>query len=109
MESRWRDSIQEALKERKMARLEVFEGTWEELSARAEEFKGCKLRLIVLAKEAEASGVNTNEAALRETAARLFADADNVEREPGKSSSDPQKAAFGEILTEKYRKMGLKL
>lgn len=92
-----------------MAHLEVFEGTWEELAAHAETFKGRKLRLIVLPVVAETTENVTDETRLCETAARLFAEADRLEREPGPASSDPSKAAFGEIIAEKYRKMGLQL
>jgi hypothetical protein len=92
-----------------MAHLEVFEGTWEELAAHAETFKGRKLRLIVLpVTTATADGV-PDELRLREAAARLFAEADHLERQPGTPSSDPYKAAFGEIIAEKHRKMGLRL
>ena len=51
----------------------------------------------------------TNEPQLRETAAQLFAEVDWIEREPGTLSNDPYKAALGEIIAEKHRKMGLKL
>jgi len=51
----------------------------------------------------------TDEPLLREIAARLFAEADCNEREPGTLRSNPYKAAFGEIIAEKHRKMGLKL
>ena len=93
-----------------MAHQEVLEGTWEEISAHAEEFKGRKFRLIVLPQEeTEVTGVISDETALRKTAARLFAETDNLEREPSKPSGDPSETAFGKIITEKYRKMGLKL
>lgn len=92
-----------------MAYPEVFEGTWEELSARAEEFKGHRLRLIVLPQEAEATGAISDVTPLLEVATRLFAEADTSEREPGKPSNDPQETAFGEIVAEKHRKLGLKL
>ena len=92
-----------------MAHLEVFEGTWEELATYAETFKGCKLRLIVLPVAAETTASITDELQLREAAARLFAEEDCIEREPGTPSSDPYKTAFGEIVAEKYRKMGLQL
>ena len=92
-----------------MAHLEVFEGTWEELATYAETFKGRKLRLIVLPVAAETTARITDELQLREAAARLFAEADCIEREPGTPSSDPYKTAFGEIVAEKYRKMGLQL
>jgi hypothetical protein len=92
-----------------MAYPEVFEGTWEELSARAEEFKGHRLRLIVFPQEAEATGAGSDVTALLEVATRLFAEADSSERESGKPSSDPHEVAFGEIVAEKHRKLGLKL
>lgn len=83
-----------------MEDLEVLEGTWEELAAHAEAFKGRRLRLIVLPAD---------EATLREVAERLLAEADHLEREPGKPGGDAYKTAFSEIITEKYRKMALKL
>ena len=92
-----------------MTRIEMLEGTWEELAARAEEFKGRRLRLIVLPEGENAPGTTPNEVVLRERAIRLFAEADNIERTPGETRHDPHKAAFGEIIAEKYQKMGLKL
>jgi hypothetical protein len=92
-----------------MVHPEVFEGTWEELATHAETFKGRKLRLIVLPVAAETTANITDELQLRETAARLFAEADRIVREPGTPSSDPYKTPFGEIAAEKYRKMGLQL
>jgi hypothetical protein len=92
-----------------MARIEVLEGTWEELAAHADEFKGRRLRLIVLPEGTEATASTPDEAVLREAAARLFAAADSSERIPGEASTDPRKVAFGDIITEKYHKMGLKL
>ena len=92
-----------------MAQLEVFEGTWEELAAHAEALKGRKLRLIVLPSEAETTGTLTDEIALHERARRLFGEADNLARSPGKPSRDPHAAVFGQIIAEKYRKMDLLL
>lgn len=92
-----------------MAHLEVFEGTWEELAAHAETFKGRKLRLIVLPGEAETTESVADERRLREAAAQLFAEADRLGREPGTPSSDPYTVAFGKIIAEKHRKMGLQL
>lgn len=92
-----------------MVRLEVHEGTWEELSAHAEEFKGRKLRLIVLPEEPEALASPPEDATLRNIAAQLFSEADNIERTPGRISTDPHEVAFDEIVTEKYQKIGLKL
>ncbi|ETW95587.1 hypothetical protein [Candidatus Entotheonella palauensis] len=92
-----------------MTHAEVFEGTWEELAAQAETFKGRKLRLIVLPEGTENAGAMPGEVRLRETARRLFAEADNVERNPGPAHHKPYKTDVGKIITEKYRKMGLKL
>jgi len=92
-----------------MAQLEVFEGTWEELAAHAEALKGHKLRLIVLPSEAETTDTLADETALRARAGWLFGEADNLARVSGKPSCDPHAAAFGQIIAEKYRKMGLQL
>ena len=92
-----------------MSHPEILEGTWEELAARAEEFRGRRLRLIVLPIEPKVTETVANEIGLQEAAKRLFTEADNIEREPGRPSSDPYTRAFGEIIAEKYRKMGLKL
>jgi hypothetical protein len=91
-----------------MARLEVLEGTWEELATQAGKFTGRRLRIIIL-PETIGAGANADQTTLRETATRLFSEADTLEREPGKPSSDPHERTFGEIVTEKYRKIGLKL
>lgn len=72
-----------------MERLEVLEGTWEELAFHAERFKGRRLRVIILPSEAAAAEVSADQTKLRETAIRLFSEADTIEREPGKPSSDP--------------------
>ncbi len=92
-----------------MGYLEVIEGTWEELTARAEEFKGRKLRLIVLPMEAENNKTIPGEAVLHQAADWLFAEADRLDRESGKSSQDSYENAFGKAVAEKYRKMGLKV
>jgi hypothetical protein len=92
-----------------MTYLEVIEGTWEELTARAEEFKGRKLRLIVLPTETENNKTLAGEAELHQAAVRLFAEADTLERKSGKPSRDSYKRAFGKTIAEKHRKMGLKV
>lgn len=87
-----------------MARIEVLEGTWEELSARAEEFKGRRLRLLVLPEETVTTAVTPDETVLRERAVWLFAEADNIERTFRATRHDPRKAAFGDIITDKYQR-----
>jgi len=92
-----------------MGRLEILEGTWEELAIHAEKLKGRRLRVIILPSEAAATEGSADQTTLRETAIRLFSEADMIEREPGAPSSDPHEKAFGEIVAEKYRKMGLEV
>jgi hypothetical protein len=92
-----------------MSRLEVIEGTWEELTARAEEFRGRKLKLIVLPPEAENNKAVPDDAELHQAAVRLFAEADTLERESGKPSRNSYENAFGKAIAEKHRKMGLKV
>ncbi len=92
-----------------MGYLEVIEGTWEELTARSEEFKGRRLRLIVLPTETKNNKAMIGETALHQAADRLFAEADALEREAGKPSQDSYENAFGKVIAEKYRKMGLKV
>jgi hypothetical protein len=53
--------------------------------------------------------MTSHETMLRETAISLFAEADNIERTPGQTSFDARKAVFGEIVTEKHKKIGLEL
>jgi hypothetical protein len=60
----------------------ILEGTWEELAAHAKEFRGRKP--IVLPTEPEVTGTAANETGLQEAARRLFTEADNIEREPGR-------------------------
>jgi hypothetical protein len=91
-----------------MTELEVLEGTWEELAVHAEILKGRKLRLIVLPKEEEIPGGPLQQQ-LHDRAARLLATIDNLERKPGPLHDDPYKKAFGEIVAEKHKKIGLKL
>ena len=76
---------------------------------RSEEFKGRKLKLIILPIEADNNKAITGDAELHQAAVRLFAEADTLERESGKPSRDSYDNAFGKALAEKYRKMGLKM
>lgn len=90
-----------------MSPLAVLEGTWEELAVHAETLKGKKSRLIVLPEE-QVLNVPSQQK-LHNRAARLLAATDSLQREPGKPSEDSCKKAFTELVTEKYKKMGLKL
>lgn len=83
---------------------QVLEGTWEELSTHAEEFKGHKLRLIVLPDD-----IGTDQKTLQATGLQLIEEADNLERIPGGPLTNSVESIWGEGLEEKYRKMGLKV
>jgi bifunctional DNA-binding transcriptional regulator/antitoxin component of YhaV-PrlF toxin-antitoxin module len=50
-----------------------------------------------------------NQVELQRRAARCFAEADSLVREPGKSLSDPLEAAWAAGVEEKARRMGIKL
>ena len=78
----------------------VFEGTWEELMARREEFADLRLKLIGYRKAPS----EQLDAVIQE----LFAEADRLEAHPGEASADPHEATFGEIVAEKLKRQGLK-
>ena len=83
----------------------VFEGTWDELATHADELRTYKhLKLIALPEEAVTEGRN-----LAEALSDLLEEARHVEKETPPPHSDPYEKAFGEIMAEKYRKMGFKL
>lgn len=77
--------------EGKRDQMQIIEGTWKELSTRADEFRGRRLRLIVLPEEGNAF---VDSKKLHEAAAQIIEEADKVERKPGKSSNDPPKTIF---------------
>ncbi|MCG3160940.1 MAG: hypothetical protein JMDDDDMK_02016 [Acidobacteria bacterium] len=85
----------------------ILEGSWEEVAQRASEFEGKRVVLIVL----ESAAQNGNQAhfegrPLLEALEELVGVIDS--REP--AASFPQKKSeWGEIITEKFRKQGLKL
>ena len=93
-----------------MTHLEVIEGTWEELAADAAVLKGRRLRLIVLPAAADIADSVTNEPRLRENASTVVCRG-GLYRARARHTWKryPYKAAFGGIIAEKHRKMGLKL
>lgn len=85
-----------------MARLEVLEGTWEKLVTHAGKFKGRRrLRVIILPAEAEAAEASTDQTTLRETAMRLFSEADTIER----ARQAKQRPSRKSIWRDRYRKV----
>lgn len=120
-----------------MAQPKVFQGSWEDISSHLEEFKGRNDLLLVVpvAKEDSTNGTTAIDGTiLRERVERLLEEGEAIERESSKQEltladalaplldkakyvqreepmpyTDPYEIAFGEIMKDKYRKMGFKL
>ena len=82
------------------------EGTWEEIAEQIKALDANKRFRLLLLPETEMEE-NGQQAPVSDILAELFAAAENAKPEPGKPSSDPYEAEFGEIIAEKYRKQGL--
>ncbi len=63
----------------------IVEGTWEEISAHADQFKDHKLQLIVLPDKIAYDVDEAEQERLRATGLRVFEEADNTPREPAKN------------------------
>lgn len=93
-----------------MALTQVFEGTAEEIAEQLRESNLTgKLKAIVTPEEYDSSVINGTHETLDKALAALLEEADRIEREPPVPATDAQEKAFGEIVEEKYRKMGFKL
>jgi hypothetical protein len=90
----------------KMAQPQVYEGTAQEIAEqlRVNNLSG-RLKAIVMPEETGKPEMNGTDVTLDKALAALIVEADSVEREV----PAPHEIAFGEIFTEKYRKMGFKL
>ena len=93
-----------------MALPQIYEGTAEEIAQLllSSNLTG-KLKAIITPDEYGISVINGKGEMLDTALAGLLEEADRLERETPVPSKDPQEKAFGEILDEKYRKMGFKL
>ena len=87
--------------------MKIVEGTWDELQAQADDFRGHKLRLLVLPDPEESD--NTRQAELTEAMARMFARADQCERSPAPQASNSHKQEHQAGLNEKYCAMEFKI
>jgi hypothetical protein len=87
---------------------QIYEGTVEEIAAqlRRSDLTG-NLRAIILSDE-DAQPNGTAEY-LDSALAELLRETDRVIPEAPARQTDPYEIAFGEIVTEKYKKMGFKL
>ena len=85
----------------------ILEGSWEEVAQRADEFAGKRVRLIVLESVAQnGSQTQPEESLLSEALEGLVGIIDSREPAP---SFPQKKSEWGEIITEKFRKQGLKI
>jgi hypothetical protein len=93
-----------------MAQPQIYEGTAQEIAEqlRVSNLTG-RLKAVVMPEENGQPEQNGTGMTLDKALAALIAEADSVEREVPVPHTDPQEVAFGQILTEKYRKMGFKL
>jgi len=87
--------------------MKIVEGTWDELQAQADDFRGHKLRLLVLPEPPEPD--DARQAELTDAVTRMLARADQCERSAVPQASDPRKQEHQAGLDEKYRAMGFKI
>ena len=69
--------------------MKIVEGTWDELQAQADDFRGHKLRLLVLPDPPESDDARQTE--LTEAVTKMFARADQCERSPALNASNSHK------------------
>jgi len=93
-----------------MAQSRIFEGTAREIAdqLRRSNLPG-KLRAIITANDPENSASSDTGEMRDKALASLLQEAETIERTTPVPHTGPHEIAFGEILTAKYRKMGLKL
>ena len=93
-----------------MAQPQIYEGTALEIAEqlRVSNLTG-KLKAIIMPDEYERTSTNGTGETLDKALASLLEEADRIRREMPVPHTDPHKIAFGEIIAEKYRKMGFKL
>jgi hypothetical protein len=106
---RRRDTITEQLDDRDQR---VWEGTWEELATRGDQFAGRRFRLTSL--EDGTNGTNGSASPPGETLDKVLAplleEARLLRRDANAPvHTDPAEIAFGEIMQEKARKLGFEL
>jgi hypothetical protein len=93
-----------------MALPHIYEGTAQEI---AEQLRGSnltgKLKAIITPDEYETASTNGTDETLDKALASLLEEADRVEHEIPVPLTDSHEIAFGEIMAEKYRKMGFKV
>jgi hypothetical protein len=93
-----------------MAQVQLFQGTWEELSQHAERFKGIKnLMLIVPAEEATTERNGAGGQNLAEALADLLEEGKHIVPETPPPLSNPDEQAVSDMIAEKYRKMGFEV
>lgn len=93
-----------------MAHPQIYEGTIDEIveQIRASNLTG-KYKVILAPEENRMASLNTADETLDRALSSLLEEADRIEREEPVRPTDPHEIAFGEIMAEKYRKMGFKV
>lgn len=93
-----------------MAQPQVYEGTALEIAEQIgrSNLTG-KLKAILTPDEHETASLNTTDETLDKALASLLEEADHIQWEEPMRHTDPHEIAFGEIMAEKYRKMGFKV
>src|SRR5438270_10089755 len=92
-----------------MTQSQIIEGTREQLIAHIGALPVKKrYRVLVLPDETDDS-VALEQARLRQVAHELFAEADSLERQPGKPFSNPEEAQVAEMIAAKHRRNGLQV
>ena len=77
---------------------QIIEGTWEEIAARADELRGKKLRVMVLATEAQVETDEEKQARLQRAISPLLGTIDGLPTDLAARSE----AYFAQIMDDKY-------
>lgn len=93
-----------------MAMPQIYEGTAQEIAEQLRESNLVgKLKAVISLQEYETSSIPSTGETLDIALASLLEEADRIEREKPIAPTDPHEIAFGEIMAEKYQKMGFKI
>ena len=87
----------------------VIQGTWEEILLHSEQLRGRQGLVLTVPSKNEADHTGDIPSYLSETLAALLEEGKHIRPETPSPLTDPHEQAFGEIMAEKYRKMGFKL
>lgn len=83
---------------------QILEGTWEEIAARADEFKGCRVQLKVLSAPPSSANGAAGEARPQNLAEALAGRIGKFDFEPTDLAARSEEY-FGQIVEEKHRRI----